>query len=97
MAVAVYGRKFGDNFSPYIQKFFDKLNKLGIDLYVYEPFLDYLQPRISIVSKVIPFTTHKEIVTNTDFLFSIGGDGTFLDSTTFVRDSNIPIIGINTG
>ena len=32
-----------------------------------------------------------------DFLFSIGGDGTLLRSVTVVRDSKIPILGINTG
>ena len=97
MAVAVYGRKFNDNFAPYIQKFFDKLNTLKVDLLIYEPFLDYLKSRVKIESKVTPFTKHHEIVSKADFLFSIGGDGTFLDSTTFIRDSNIPIIGINTG
>jgi len=30
-------------------------------------------------------------------LISIGGDGTLLDSVTYVRDSNIPILGINIG
>ncbi|WP_299891701.1 NAD kinase [uncultured Lacinutrix sp.] len=32
-----------------------------------------------------------------DLLISIGGDGTILRAITFVRDLNIPIIGINTG
>ena len=32
-----------------------------------------------------------------DFLFSIGGDGSLLRSITFVKDSQIPILGINTG
>jgi len=32
-----------------------------------------------------------------DLFFSVGGDGTFLRSVTFIRDLNIPIIGINTG
>jgi NAD+ kinase len=97
MAVAVYGRGFTDKFSPYIQVFFNKLKELNIDLYIYEPFLDYLQPRIKINCNVTPFNTHKDILNKADFLFSVGGDGTFLDSTTFVRDSNIPIVGINTG
>ena len=30
-------------------------------------------------------------------MFSIGGDGTLLKAVTFVRESNIPIMGINTG
>ena len=32
-----------------------------------------------------------------DFLFSIGGDGTFIDAANLVGDSGIPILGINTG
>jgi NAD+ kinase len=30
-------------------------------------------------------------------MLSIGGDGTFLETVSFVRDSTIPILGINTG
>ena len=97
MAVAVYGRKFTDNFAPYIQKFFDKLNTIGVGVLIYEPFFDYLKQRINISNKVKPFTKNNEIINSAEFLFSVGGDGTFLDSTTFIRDSNIPIIGINTG
>lgn len=32
-----------------------------------------------------------------DFVFSIGGDGTLLDSVCLVGNSEIPIVGINTG
>ena len=34
---------------------------------------------------------------DTDFLISVGGDGTILDTITTVRDSNVPILGVNTG
>ena len=37
--------------------------------------------------------THKPI----DFLICVGGDGTILDALTIVRDSKIPVLGINTG
>ncbi|MDR3047062.1 MAG: NAD(+)/NADH kinase [Bacteroidales bacterium] len=32
-----------------------------------------------------------------DFIFSVGGDGTLLESAHIVEDSQIPIVGINTG
>ena len=32
-----------------------------------------------------------------DVLFTIGGDGTLLRAIPFIKDSNIPILGINTG
>jgi NAD+ kinase len=42
------------------------------------------------------FTSHLDLK-NVDLLLSIGGDGTILRATTFVRDSGIPILGINAG
>ena len=50
-----------------------------------------------ILSKVAFYDTSKKIDTSYDFLFSIGGDGTILRSITFIKDSGIPILGINTG
>lgn len=32
-----------------------------------------------------------------DYLFTIGGDGTFLDSLDVISDFTIPVVGINTG
>ena len=34
---------------------------------------------------------------NTDYLICIGGDGSMLQAVTIVQDSNVPILGINTG
>ena len=34
---------------------------------------------------------------NTDFLFCIGGDGSMLQAIITVKDSKVPILGINTG
>ena len=34
---------------------------------------------------------------NVDLLISVGGDGTFLRSVEYVKNNNIPILGINTG
>jgi NAD+ kinase len=95
--VAVYGRLFSDSFTPFVQEFFSKLSELKVELFIYEPFSDYLKARIDIKSECSVFTRHTEIKDNVRFLFSIGGDGTFLDATTLVRDANIPIIGVNTG
>ena len=65
------------------------------------------------IAEVIHFLTDKGVTTHEvtgtptdrqelsafrpDFLFSIGGDGTFIDAANLVGDSGIPILGINTG
>ena len=43
------------------------------------------------------YESSKKIDSSYNFLFSIGGDGTILRSITFIKDSGIPILGINTG
>lgn len=47
--------------------------------------------------KFIFFDSNEPIDSDIDFVFAIGGDGTILRSITYVKDSNIPILGVNTG
>ena len=42
------------------------------------------------------YNSHEELKKNIDLFISVGGDGTILDATTLIRDSEIPIIGVNT-
>lgn len=39
----------------------------------------------------------QDLKNNFDLMISLGGDGTFLKAVSFVRNSEIPILGINTG
>ena len=62
--------------------------------------LDLDSRLIEYISKPInhnQFEASGTINLDIDFLFSIGGDGTLLRSIPFVKDSKIPILGINTG
>ncbi|NBX79160.1 MAG: NAD(+) kinase, partial [Flavobacteriales bacterium] len=43
------------------------------------------------------FTSHKDFNTGIDLAISMGGDGTFLKTVSYIRNSGVPIIGINTG
>ena len=97
MKIAIYGRPFNKNNFPFIQLLLDFLNKAGIDWIMHEPFYGYLQSRLSQKEKVKTFTYSKELLEGIDFLFSIGGDGTLLDTLALVQNSGIPVLGINTG
>ena len=44
-----------------------------------------------------PIDTFLDLDSSYDLLVSIGGDGTILRAVTYVREFNIPIVGINTG
>jgi NAD+ kinase len=98
MRVAIYGRNFDSGFREYIERFFEILISNNVEITIFKNFYDFLNKEIKIESDLVSvFTKHQEIKNDTDLLFSIGGDGTILDATTVVRDSNIPIVGINTG
>lgn len=97
MRVAIYGRSFADSFIPRIQELFNTLNDFGWSYALYEPFEKYLKPRISFENPFFSYTNSDEVKGKIDLFISIGGDGTFLDTTTIIRDSGIPILGINTG
>lgn len=95
MTVAIYGRANSSKSSAEaFQTLYRKLEKSGVEILVYEPFLKHAGKKIK-TKKV--FNEHKDIKGKINFLFSIGGDGTLLETLTLVRDSEIPVMGINTG
>jgi len=97
MRVGIFGRNFNDSFVPSIQELFNTMQLFDWEVMIYKPFYSSLQDRIKIESKHAFFTNHSEIWGKIDLLISIGGDGTFLETLHIVRDSGIPVLGVNTG
>jgi len=97
MNIALYGRSGSLEINGYIQQLISKLESLNCKLWIYQPFYESIRQKISFNSKINFFNNHNEIAQSVDFLFSIGGDGTLLDTITLVRDSQIPVMGINLG
>ncbi len=71
------------------------LNDSVVQLLVYSPFVSLLPKCIDIEYE--EFDSHSQLVGKADMLFSFGGDGTLLNSLPLVRDSGIPVFGINMG
>lgn len=97
MNVALFGKTISANDTFYLQEFIDRLSSLGGSVYIYRPFFDTIQETIRFDRQPIMFTVQQEIRDKVEYLFSIGGDGTLLNTITLVGDSGIPIIGINIG
>ncbi len=98
MRIAIYGHPFEDTSDGFINKMFNILFKKNVDVIIYKPFYDFLAENFSInLNKAKVFSSCKEITTDLKFIISIGGDGTFLETVGYVRDKNIPIVGINSG
>lgn len=97
MKVAIYGRKTEKILPPVLQGLFDKLEKNGVELLIGAGYMEYLKPQFTIGSKVKVLDDFNAIRGQADFLLSLGGDGTLLETIAYVRNSGIPILGINTG
>ncbi len=94
MIVAIYSRGLDAEQNAPMQYLLDELNTHNIQTFLFEP----LVKQVSEISNFSTFNTYKDLVTNeVEYLISIGGDGTILDAVTLVRDTNIPILGINFG
>lgn len=97
MRIGIYGRSFDDSFIPNIQELFDTLKSFNWEVSIYQPFRSYLSPRIELGDTESTFNKCNEVKGSIDVLISIGGDGTFLETINIVRNSGIPILGVNTG
>jgi NAD+ kinase len=97
MKIAIYGRQFNDTaVIPYIQQVFDNLILHKVEIYVHYQLHNYLKDSISAAQYTVlePGDTIKDFI---DLFLTLGGDGTLLDMVTLIRDSGIPVIGINFG
>lgn len=96
MKVAVYGRQFTEEFDQSIRELVEVLIEQGHEIIFFKKFLEFLHSRPAVTANFKTFEFHRDLI-GCDLLVSIGGDGTLLDTVTMVRDSGIPILGINTG
>jgi len=97
MKIALFAINFSEELEAFYMELLGRLNYHKIDVCIFEPFHKKLLENHLITSEVKSFMSHEDLIDNTDFLFSIGGDGTLLKTISLVKDSGIPILGFNTG
>lgn len=97
--IAIFGKSFHESFNETIYRIFEKLNRYEVEIYVYEPFFEFIKNTMFILPKIEALFKYKDDLeqTNIDLVFSIGGDGTFLECVAFLERSKMPIVGINSG
>lgn len=96
--IALFGQKTSTSLTDIIPIFLNYLTENNISYCVEEKFLEILKDSTELnLSSIETFSSYEDLDKSIKFLFSFGGDGTILSATTFVKDSSIPIIGVNTG
>ena len=95
--VAIYGQSYSISAEKEMQILLEVLNENNIVSFIEDKFYDLLVDG-NILDKKYPTFSHFSDLNNSfDAMFTLGGDGTILRAVTYIRDLNIPILGINTG
>src|SRR6218665_967195 len=97
MKVAIFGQYYQNDTRPIIKDIFVFFNRNNVELVIEENFLKILYEQEIVAKPYNTFASYKDLDSSFDILISIGGDGTILRAATFVRDSGIPILGVNAG
>ncbi len=96
MLIALYNRVFEENDLPLLERILKLLRSNGVKMLLYQDFYNQINQRITLDEGIASFNQSFDL-SKVDYVISLGGDGTFLDTVSFIRNSNIPIIGINLG
>ncbi|ULQ56097.1 NAD kinase [Flavihumibacter rivuli] len=98
MKVAIYSRVIDYDDQNEIQILFSELGRRQIEPVIYQPFFEQIINSVRFNgNNISTFSSSDDLDETIEFIISLGGDGTLLDTVTLVRDKNIPILGINFG
>lgn len=95
MKFAIFGQYYQQNTDNIVEKVITFLQKHNISILIEKHFYNQVNSLKNV--KLTVFENHEELNNDIEALISIGGDGTILRAVTYVRDKNIPIVGINAG
>ena len=90
MKIAIYGQFYKTD-PKHVSKLISILEKKNISIFIEKNYLEKLYDLPNSIK------TFSNLDNSFDLLISIGGDGTILKAITYVKDLNIPIVGLNTG
>jgi NAD+ kinase len=97
MKVAIYSRVFDQSQKEDVQLFFDELKKQKLKPVIFHSFFEQINEVIDLPEDHSVFFLAEEITEEIEFIISLGGDGTLLDTVTLVRGRNVAVMGINFG
>lgn len=98
MNIAIYGKKTSSK-----EDLADFENLVSIILKKgWKPIIEInlkniIRNKIKGIDDLDTFSSHLDFTSGIDLVVSVGGDGTFIKTVGFIRDSGVPILGINTG
>lgn len=96
MKVAIYGQAFRAADKVAMLELLEAFRKVKASIFMEENFYSQVSPYISNPAQGT-FSPSVGLDASFTIFVSFGGDGTMLRAVTYVKDLNIPMVGINTG
>jgi NAD+ kinase len=98
MKIAVFGTTVSPEFISVLLKFFRFFEARKFDVQIYEPFYTFLAEEMNFAPYYTRFFhSQNDFDPENKMTFSIGGDGTFLQSVQNIRNFEVPVVGVNSG
>jgi NAD+ kinase len=98
MKIALFAREIEDVWRERLCLIIKTLLGKGVKLCYYKSFYDRARIQYNLgIPSAATYTGYSDLPEDTGLLVCFGGDGTFLESLTHVREREIPIAGINFG
>ena len=97
MKIAIYSRGIDNNQMPDMNVLLGELSNLGAEAVFFQDFFNQVYASINTDCKYSTFNSSEDMEADIDCMISLGGDGTLLDTVTLVKDSGIPVLGVNYG
>lgn len=97
MRIAIYSRGLEADHQNGIKLLLSELAAYKIEPVIFQDFFNQFYSTINFGDKYSTFNCSEDLEEDIDCIISLGGDGTLLDTVTFVRDTGIPVLGINYG
>lgn len=95
--IAIYAKKITKQDLGVLRTLIDSITQFG-----WKPILEnelalQLQSKFQWPTTFETYKSYMDLKNGFDLMISVGGDGTFLRAVSFVRESEVPILGINIG
>jgi NAD+ kinase len=97
MRIAIYSRGLEADQQNGIKLLLGELAAYKIEPVIFQDFFNQFYSTINFGDKYSTFNSPEDLIEDIECIISLGGDGTLLDTVTFVRDTGIPVLGINYG
>ena len=97
MKIAIYSRGLDLATPNPLALLLEALAPHDVEIHVFHQLLLHADLPADTTASLIPFKVSSDLDASIDCLISLGGDGTMLDAVTLVKDSGIPVLGINFG